>query len=112
MVMQPVEWIDAGEPMDALRTMLSLPVVSTQEFHRVYARILDSDLADNPVIRDIFDDLLHMGGPYDQALMHEGKICTVGGLSRFRAPEEVIAQGEAACAAWCVKNIPVEHRFS
>lgn len=99
-----------SEVLQTVENLFSQPVVSTDEFHRVYGEFLASELSVREDINRLFDLALHnTGTSYDDQLLRDGKISTVGMIERYSAPQNIACEG--LLAAWVTTNIPFEKRL-
>jgi len=112
----PHVWTKEGTPLDALKMMLKCATVSTRAFHQVLERLQSSEHGDNTELQEFFDQLLHIGGDYDMALMRGNRISTVTVPERNEAescvnvvPENAVY--DLACSYWVANNIPLEERL-
>lgn len=113
---EETSWVDRGQPLQAVAELISRPVVTTQEFHRVYARVLgDTVMSDSllgPGIRYLFEELLHAEDERDITLLKSGLIRTVqldnptAGMSgRYDASVQVaIDNGDESIMAFVAQN--------
>ena len=102
-------WVDEGSPMDALKTMLQQPVVLTEDFHGVYARLRPL-MTVQPRLAAFMEDQLYVDSPYDWELLKKDRMSTVSPGERFTFPKPAIFEEEAA-AEWVVANISLETRL-